>query len=131
MAKGEIVMVWTPAATGVPINLQQDVGTASCYIRTKALDLNAVEFTKELDQIVVHVSNRAAQTYLLLRVYSSDDEDGTFDLDDTINLAQEDPANVDPPARRFFKLELVDPSVQERWKMHGIEVWGRIAGREM
>lgn len=122
-------MVWTPAATGVPINLQQDIGTATCWIQTKALDLGQVDFVKELDQIFSHITNRATQTNLVLYIYSSDDEDGPYDLDDTINLSQEEPANVDPPGRVWFKLRYADLGIIERWTLHRIEVWGRIGGR--
>jgi hypothetical protein len=131
VAKAEIVMVWTPAATGVPINLQQDIGTATCFIRTKALDLDAVDYTKEIDQIVVHISDRITQVNLYLKIYSSDDEDGPFTLDDTLAIATLDPLNVDPPARRFFKFELRDLGVVDRWRLHGMEFWGRLAGREV
>jgi hypothetical protein len=130
MARAEVVMLWTPVVTGIPINLVQSVDTALATITTKALDMGAVDWSKLIDQVVIHMTDRADQVNLLLNVYSSNDEDGPFDIDDSVSIAGSDPIYIDPPARKYFKLEVHDPTVVDRWTLHGIEVWGTLGGRE-
>lgn len=128
--RGAVAMLLTIQATGAVLNLATSIDSATCFIETKALDMGEVHFTKLLDQIVSHISNRADQDNMLLAIFGSDDEDGPFILVDTIALPQVDPGNIRPPAHKYFKLRYIDNGILQRWHLHGFTIFGEIGGEE-
>lgn len=128
-AVGITTMFLTKLAGGV-VNLGTAAETGTAWIETKALDFGKDEFVKELESILSNIEGRQANDTMRLEIWGSDDEEGPYELLDTIMLNEEDPGWTDPPGMRFFKLKFIDESVASRWKIHGFEVYGDFAGEE-
>ena len=128
--RGAVSMLLTIAATGATLNLATSTDSATCFIQTKALDMGEVHFTKFIDQVVSHISDRAKQLNMQLAIFGSNDEDGPFTLEATIVLPSVDPGNIRPIAKKYFKLRYIDNGILERWHLHGFTIFGEIGGEE-
>ena len=128
-AHAGITVFYTPVG-GVKTSLAAARGTTTAFIRTKALNIGDSKLSYYIDQITSHITSRAAQTKMVLEIYGSDDEDGPFELLDTIDLSLEDPGYTDPPGMRYYQLRFFDSAVRERWQLHGFDVYGEPAGDE-
>lgn len=125
-----ISIFYTPIGAEDQISLGSALGTISCEIETKALNIGRDQFVYFIDQITSHITGNADQQYLILEIYGSDKEDGPFKLLDTIDLSLEDPGWTDPPGKRYYKLIYKDTAVRERWQLHGFDVYGEPGGDE-
>ena len=128
-ASAAITIFFTPLG-GIKTSLGIATGVTTSFIRTKALNIGSDELSYFIDKIVSHVTDSAKQTRLSLEISGSDSEDGPFDLLDTIDLSLEDPGYTDPPGSRYYQFKFVDISVQERWQLHGFDVYGEPGGEE-
>ncbi len=128
-AHAAITVYHTPFG-GDSTNISAAIGTVSAYIETKAISIGDSALSYFLDKINSHITKSAAQTQMILEVYGSDDEDGPFELLDTIALSKEDPGYMDPPGMRYYKFRYSDPAVASRWQLHGFEVYGEPGGDE-
>jgi len=129
MSSGAITLFLTLHSGGV-VNLGTAAETATAWIETKPLDFGQDSVVKFLDKILYNIRGRQESPYLCLEIRGADDEEGPFDLLDSINVSQEDPAFTDPPGQRFFKLKFIDTIVSSRWALHGFSVYGELGGDE-
>jgi len=130
-AVGVTTMYLSPLAGGL-VNLGTAAETGVAWIETKALDFDKPEFVKELEGILSNIDGRQTNDSVRLEIWGSDDEEGTYELLDTIWLSEaEDEMDwTDPPGKRFFKLKFADDYVNNRWRIHGFEVYGDYGGEE-
>jgi hypothetical protein len=128
-AHAAITIFHTPFG-GTQRNVGAAIGTLSAFIETKAISIGDSQLSYFLDKINSHITKSANQTLMILEVYGSDDEDGPFDLLDTISLSKEDPGYMDPPGKRYYKFRFSDSSISSRWQLHGFEVYGEPGGDE-
>jgi len=129
IAHAAITIFYTPLG-GTQRNVGAAIGTLSAFIETKALDIGDSALTYYLDKINSHITENQDQTLMVLEIYGSDDEDGPFELLDTISLSKEDPGFTDPPGKRYYKFKFTDPAISNRWQLHGFEVYGEPGGEE-
>jgi len=128
-AFASITVFYTPVG-GIKTSLNTALGTSSAFIETKAMNIGRDDFSYFLDKITSHITGRVDQTKLVLQIFGSDDENGPFDLLDTIDLSLEDPGYSDPPGKRYYKFRYEDTAVRERWQLHGFDVYGEPGGEE-
>lgn len=115
---------------GGTVNLGASVETSSAYIQSKALDFGDGAFVKFLEKVISNIKLRKLAPFLNLEIYGSDDEEGPFELLDTISVADFDPQYTDPPGKRFYKIRYTDASVSVRWALHGMTFYGEPGGEE-
>ena len=128
-ASGSITMFLTLHGGGV-LNLGTAVETAEAFIQTKPLDFGEGSFIKFIEKILYNIRGRQDSPFLMLEISGSDDEEGPFELLDTLSVALEDPGFTDPPGHRFYVLKFVDNVVGVRWAIHGFAVYGEPGGEE-
>ena len=116
--------------TGGTINLGGAVDSATAFLESKPLHFGQEQAVKYIDRIIYSFSNRALQGQLFLEIWGADDEDGPFTLLETVQISTTEPSYPDVPGQRYFKFRLRDDAVAERWRFHGMEVWGELGGDE-
>lgn len=117
-------------AEGQTVAISAYIRTASSWVETKPLDFGKDNLVKYIEKILYNVRGRSESPSLRLEVRGSDDEEGPFELLDTIYIGLEDPGYTDPDGKRFYKLKLIDPAVQKRWALHGLTIFGEPGGEE-
>jgi hypothetical protein len=120
----------TRVGTGVVVNLGTAVETGSAHIQTKALDFGHDNLIKYIERILCNIRGRQANANATLKIYGSDDEEGPFELLDTIQLVDNDPVYTDPPGMRFYKIRFADDGIMSRWAVHGFTIYGVVGGEE-
>jgi hypothetical protein len=115
---------------GVKRSLTSALGTTVAWIRTKAMSIGDSKLVYFIDQITTHLKDSANLRNMVLEVYGSDEEDGPFELLDTIDLSLKDPGFMDPPGQKYYELVYRDNAVTQRWKLHGFDVYGEPGGDE-
>jgi len=128
-ASGSITMFITLHGGGT-LNLGTAIETAVAWIETKAIDFGDDSMVKFLEKLLYNIRGRQNSPYLMVEISGSDDEEGPFNLLDTLSVSLEDPGYTDPPGQRFFKFKFIDTVVGVRWALHGFSIYGEIGGEE-
>lgn len=127
-ARENLAMLLTSGGITNSVGVPAD--TLGAWIETKAWDLDKANFSKYIDQIITHLTNRSLHVNMNLLVYGADEEDGPFTLLQTLALSPADTLNPDVPAKRYFKLRFQDDAVVTRWQLHGFEIFGELVADE-
>lgn len=128
-AQGAITLWLTPVGGGL-INLGSAIESSNVYIETKAFDMDMPNHVKFIERIIVNIRDRLNNPNLVCEIWGSDDEEGPFELLDTLYLSTEDPGYTDPPGMRFYKFIFKDTAVSKRWAIHGFTIFGELGGEE-
>lgn len=125
-----IVRLTLNIAGGGIIDLGSSIETSNAFIETKAISLQADELVYFIDKIVTHIRDGNIQTNLKLEIHGSDEEYGTFDLLDVVDIIGNDPVYVDPPGMRYYKFIWRDTGIVSRFVIDSFEVYGEPGGEE-
>jgi hypothetical protein len=128
-AVGALSLFHTPI-DGVKTSLNSAFGTTTAFIKTKALDIGDARLSYNIDEIITHLTDNKNLQQMVLEIYGSDEESGPFVLLDTIDLSLEEPGYTDPPGMRYYELIFRDNAVNQRWKLHGFDIYGEPGGEE-
>jgi len=119
-------------ADGSQVNLAQALDTVDVFIESKDLDMGAPDVKKLLSAIRVEMADGQFSQLLELILKYRDHLNDAVSVEPSVSLSAGDqPVFLRPPSSRYFRIRLQDASPSGRWKIHGIEFFGRPDGRRL
>jgi len=125
--RGVVTMIWTKT-TGEVININQSLDTASCWIRSKWMDLEREDLTKFLQKLYLKIEGGELSNNLTVTIFHTDDLNAPEQFVGPFNLNQVSALAVRPPGAKFYSIRLDDTGIQTRWRFSQMELFGQIGG---
>jgi hypothetical protein len=127
-ATGLIAMFWTPDG-GSAIPVAGDLDSVQCWIETKDLDFGREDLTKFIQKLYAKIEEIESATSLRFIIKYRDHLGQALSEEAAVPFGGVNAVAIRPPGAKYFRIRIDDPSIQVRWRLSELELFGALGGR--